>query len=171
MGKEYEMYDVEAITLFRNDPRISSFNEILLELQQRAPTLDKTPHWVLSTPDLVPLLTLTFNEPNLPSYGDFVCIFSAVTDETYCQVAKLSADQELYKIPLEKKFVEQSINGEKLATMKEEDLLALCDLIVAGPISTTNRKILDKRDDLFRELMRVKQTCEMQLATMRHFEE
>ena len=74
-------------------------------------------------------------------------------------------------MPLEKKFVEQNINGEKLATMKEEDLLALCDLIVAGPISTTNRKILDKRDDLFRELMRVKQTCEMQIATMRHFEE
>lgn len=85
------------------------------------------------------------------------------------QVAKLSADQDYCKMPLEKKFTEEGLNGEKLATMKEEELLALCDVIVGGP--STSRKILDKREELYSELMRMKQTCEMQIATMRHFEE
>ena len=53
MGREFEMYDVEAITIFRNDPRISSFNQILQELQGRAQTLEKTPHWILSPDDVV----------------------------------------------------------------------------------------------------------------------
>jgi hypothetical protein len=53
MGREFEMYDVEAITLFRNDPRISSFNQILQELQGRAQTLEKKPHWILSPDDVV----------------------------------------------------------------------------------------------------------------------
>lgn len=53
MGREFEMYDVEAITLFRNDSRILSFNQILQELQGRAQTLEKTPHWILSPDDVV----------------------------------------------------------------------------------------------------------------------
>ena len=72
-------------------------------------------------------------------------------------------------MPLETKFTEEGLNGEKLATMKEDALLTICEVIVGGP--STNRKILDKRDELYAELMRIKQTCEMQIATMRHFEE
>jgi hypothetical protein len=53
MGKEFEMYDVTAITLFRNDPRISSFNQILQTLETRAVTLPKTPHWCLNAHGLV----------------------------------------------------------------------------------------------------------------------
>ena len=53
MGKELEMYDVTAITLFRNDPRISAFNEILQTLETRAVTLPKTPHWCLDAHGLV----------------------------------------------------------------------------------------------------------------------
>jgi hypothetical protein len=166
MGKEFEMYDVTAITLFRNDPRISFFNEILHELEQRAPTLDRTPHWVLNTHDLVrsKFLNKSLLSPLIISRDDSC---NHITNSS--QVAKLSPEQDYCKAQVEKKFVEEGLNGEKLAVLKEEELLRWCDALVGG--TSTGRKAQDKRDELFRELMRLKQTCEMQIATMRHFEE
>jgi hypothetical protein len=61
MGREFEMYDVTAITLFRNDTKISAFNFILQELEQRAPTLPKTPHWRLSAHDVVRFFAFGWN--------------------------------------------------------------------------------------------------------------
>jgi hypothetical protein len=84
------------------------------------------------------------------------------------QVAKLSSDLEQYRLPLEKKFEADNIGGEALATMTEHDLLKICEFIVGG---ATSRKAVEKRDEIFAEMMRMKQTCEMQHATMRHFEE
>jgi hypothetical protein len=73
-------------------------------------------------------------------------------------------------LPLLKKFAEDLIDGEKLATMQEEELLRICESILEASNSGTGRK-QDKRLELYSELMRVKETCEMQHATMRHFEE
>ena len=166
MGKEFEMYDVTAITLFRNDPRISSFNEILHELQQRAPTLDRTPHWVLNTHDLV-RSKISYRSLLLPLIISFDDACNHVTNLS--QVAKLSSEQDYCRAQVERKFVEEGLNGEKLAILKEEELLRMCDVLVGG--TSTGRKAQDKRNELFGELMRLKQTCEMQIATMRHFEE
>lgn len=54
--------------------------------------------------------------------------------------------------------------------MQEEELLRICESILEASNSGTGRK-QDKRLELYSELMRVKETCEMQHATMRHFEE
>jgi hypothetical protein len=167
MGKEFEMYDITAITLFRNDSRISFFNEILHELEQRAPTLDRTPHWVLNTHDLVrsKFLNKSLLSPLIICRDDSChYVFTNLS-----QVSKLSSEQDYCKAQVEKKFVEEGLNGEKLAVLKEEELLKMCDALVGG--TGTGRKAQEKRDELFGELMRLKQTCEMQIATMRHFEE
>ena len=158
------MYDVIAITLFRNDPRISAFNQILQTLENRAVTLPKTPHWCLDAHGLVRCFLDCVMLPS--TLMAHVSAFHLMLD--VIQVAKLSPDLEQYRLPLEKKFESDNVDGEALATMTEADLLKICDFIVGGAVS---RKVLEKRDEIFSELMRVKQTCEMQHATMRHFEE
>jgi hypothetical protein len=95
-------------------------------------------------------------------------VLSLGLTSTCLQVAKLSSDLEQYRTPLEKKFEADNVDGEGLATMTEAELLKICDFIVGGTVS---RKVQEKRDEIFAEMMRVKQTCEMQHATMRHFEE
>ena len=86
------------------------------------------------------------------------------------QASKLTPELDFCKLPLLKKFTEDSIDGEKLATMQEEELLTICELILESSNSGTGRK-QDKRLELYGELMRIKETCEMQHATMRHFDE
>ncbi len=86
------------------------------------------------------------------------------------QASKLTSELDFCKLPLLKKFAEDLIDGEKLATMQEEELLRTCESILETSNSGTGRK-QDKRLELYSELMRVKETCEMQHATMRHFEE
>ncbi len=87
---------------------------------------------------------------------------------TFLQVSKLSPYLEQYRLPLEKKFEADNIDGEALATMTEADLLKICDFIVGGAVT---RKVQEKRNEIFAEMMQLKQMCEMQHATMRHFEE
>jgi hypothetical protein len=52
--------------------------------------------------------------------------------------------------------------------MSEAELQNLCDIIIGFG---TGRKAQEKKGQLFRELMCVKEVCEAQHATMRHFEE
>ena len=45
MGLEFDMYEITALTLMRNDARAESFTANLQELEQRARTLPASPHW------------------------------------------------------------------------------------------------------------------------------
>ena len=56
MGHEFEMYEITALTLMRNDARDERFSANLQELQQRARTLPSTPHWCKTARDVVRVL-------------------------------------------------------------------------------------------------------------------
>jgi hypothetical protein len=53
MGNEFEMYEITAFTLMRNDARAKCFSSNLQELQQRARTLPSNPHWYKTARDVV----------------------------------------------------------------------------------------------------------------------
>ncbi len=55
MGHEFEMYEITALTLMRNDARAECFSAILHDLEERAPTLPSTPHWCKTARDVVRL--------------------------------------------------------------------------------------------------------------------
>ena len=46
MGHEFEMYEITALTLMRNDARAESFSANLQELEQRARSLPSPLHWL-----------------------------------------------------------------------------------------------------------------------------
>jgi len=56
MGHEFEMYEITALTLMRNDARDERFSANLQELQQRARTLPSPPHWCKTARDVVRVL-------------------------------------------------------------------------------------------------------------------
>ncbi len=58
MGHEFEIYEITSLTLVRNDSRATSFNENVSELEERAPLLPPTPHWVMTPDDVVRRLRL-----------------------------------------------------------------------------------------------------------------
>ena len=53
MGHEFDMYEITALTLMRNDARAESFTANLQELEQRARTLPASPHWHKTPRDIV----------------------------------------------------------------------------------------------------------------------
>ena len=53
MGHEFDMYEITALTLMRNDARAESFTANLQELEQRAHTLPSSPHWQKTPLDIV----------------------------------------------------------------------------------------------------------------------
>ena len=53
MGHEFEIYEITSLTLVRSDSRATSFNENVSELEERAPLLPPTPHWVMTPHDVV----------------------------------------------------------------------------------------------------------------------
>jgi GTPase SAR1 family protein len=53
MGLEFDMYEITALTLMRNDARAESFTANLQELEQRAQTLPLSPHWHKTPHDIV----------------------------------------------------------------------------------------------------------------------
>jgi hypothetical protein len=53
MGHEFDMYEITALTLLRNDARAESFTLYLQELEQRARTLPSSPHWHKTPRDIV----------------------------------------------------------------------------------------------------------------------
>ena len=58
MGHEFDMYEITALTLMRNDARADSFTANLQELEQRARTLPSLPHWHKTPRDIVRSLCL-----------------------------------------------------------------------------------------------------------------
>ena len=58
MGHEFDMYEITALTLMRNDARAESFTANLQELEQRARTLPASPHWHKTPRDIVRSLCL-----------------------------------------------------------------------------------------------------------------
>ena len=58
MGHEFDMYEITALTLMRNDARAESFIANLQELEQRARTLPSPPHWHKTPRDIVRSLCL-----------------------------------------------------------------------------------------------------------------
>ncbi len=57
MGFEFDMYEITALTLMRNDSRAKSFSANLQALEQRARTLPP-PHWLKTPRDIVRSLCL-----------------------------------------------------------------------------------------------------------------
>ena len=58
MGHEFEMYEIIALTLMRNDKRAASFTANVEELEERASKLPSTPHWCMTPGDVVRCLCL-----------------------------------------------------------------------------------------------------------------
>jgi hypothetical protein len=55
MGHEFEMYEITALTLMRNDFRAASFTANVKQLEERASKLPSTPHWCKTPRDVVRL--------------------------------------------------------------------------------------------------------------------
>ena len=53
MGQEFEMYEITALTLMRNDARAARFTANVQRLEQQAPLLPATPHWCKTPSDVV----------------------------------------------------------------------------------------------------------------------
>jgi hypothetical protein len=53
MGHEFEMYEITALTLMRNDARAARFTANVQRLEQQAPLLPATPHWCKTPRDVV----------------------------------------------------------------------------------------------------------------------
>ena len=53
MGLEFDLYEITALTLMRNDARAESFIANLQVLEQRARTLPSLPHWHKTPRELV----------------------------------------------------------------------------------------------------------------------
>jgi hypothetical protein len=53
MGHAFDMYEITALMLMRNDARAESFTSNLQELEQRARTLPSPPHWHKTPHDIV----------------------------------------------------------------------------------------------------------------------
>jgi len=124
MGHEFEMYEITALTLMRNDARAARFTANVQRLEQQAPLLPATPHWCKTPRDVA----------------------AAVTEELVaCRAGIESA----------------GIGGAQLAGMSEFELVQLADRIGG---SRHHAKLLE-------QLKRVKEVCEAQMATMRHFDE
>ena len=74
MGHEFEIYEITSLTLVRNDSRATSFNENVSELEERAPLLPPTPHWVMTPHDVVRRLRLQ-TASHAASHFDTLCTF------------------------------------------------------------------------------------------------
>ena len=57
LGNEFEMYEITALTLMRNDARAESFSVNLQELEQRAHSLPSPPHWCKTARDVAAALS------------------------------------------------------------------------------------------------------------------
>jgi hypothetical protein len=53
MGLEFDMYEITALTLMRNDSRAECFSAYLQGLEQRAHSLPVSPHWLKTPRDVV----------------------------------------------------------------------------------------------------------------------
>ncbi len=53
MGHEFEMYEITALMLVRNDARAERFCANVQELERRARALPAVPHWCKTAGDLV----------------------------------------------------------------------------------------------------------------------
>ena len=62
MGHEFDMYEIMALTLMRNDARAESFTANLQELEQRARTLPSPPHWHKTPHDIVRSLCIKLSQ-------------------------------------------------------------------------------------------------------------
>ena len=62
MGLEFDMYEITALTLMRNDARAESFTANLQELEQRAHTLPSPPHWHKTAHDIVRSLCIKLSQ-------------------------------------------------------------------------------------------------------------
>jgi len=57
MGLEFDMYEITALTLMRNDSRADCFSANLQELEQRARSLPASPHWLKTARDVAAALS------------------------------------------------------------------------------------------------------------------
>ena len=62
MGHEFDMYEITALTLMRNDARADSFTANLQELEQRARTLPSPPHWHKTPHNIVRSLCIKLSQ-------------------------------------------------------------------------------------------------------------
>jgi hypothetical protein len=53
MGQEFEMYEITALTLMRNDARSECFLTYLRNLEQRARSMSPKEHWRKTAHDVV----------------------------------------------------------------------------------------------------------------------
>jgi len=144
MGLEFDMYEITALTLMRNDARADSFTANLQELEQRARTLPSPPHWHKTPRDIVRSLFLK------QLHYFVLSVFAA-------QAAALSAELEACRAGIE----QSGIDGARLAGMGDAEL--------QGVAASVGGKRL--KEKLLQELKDVREVCEAQVATMRHFEE
>jgi GTPase SAR1 family protein/t-SNARE complex subunit (syntaxin) len=124
MGNEFEMYEITALTLMRNDVRAKKFTYNVHLLEERAPKLPSTPHWC-KTP----------------------------RDVAACLGPKLDG----FRAGIER----AGIDGTRLAAMSDSELRDVAASLDGGQF----------KEELLSQLQWVKEVCEAQVATMRHFDE
>ena len=145
MGHEFEMYEITALTLMRNDARAARFTANVQRLEQQAPLLPATPHWCKTPRDVVGC------PPALNKCAPAACAVTAV------QAAAVTEELVACRAGIES----AGIGGVQLAGMSEFELVQLAERIGG---SRHQGKLLE-------QLNRVKEVCEAQVATMRHFDE
>ena len=151
MGLEFDMYEITALTLMRNDSRAERFSANLQELEQRARSLPASPHWLKTPRDVVCAFSLNRTHQHPPLH---VCLLlNAFTT----QAAALGAELETCREGLER----ADIDGARLGGMGDAELAA-----VAASVGGRLHK-----EQLLDQLKGVRAVCEDQIATMRHFEE
>ena len=156
MGAEFELYEITALTLIRNDDRAASFTAHVHHMEERARTLPATPHWCKTPRDVVRFPARKRSAAVVPAAHCALRAFAARC-VTAIQASALSPELDSCKAGIEK----AGISGTRLASMGEFELAQL-----AESIGGRRNKAL-----LCLQLQRVKDVCEAQVATMRHFEE
>ncbi len=151
MGLEFDMYEITALTLMRNDSRAESFSANLRELEQRARSLPASPHWLKTPRDVVCAFSLNGAHQHPPLHMCLLLTVFAI------QAAALSAELETCRERLER----ESIDGARLGGMGDAELAA-----VAASVGGWLHK-----GKLFEQLKGLRAVCEDQIVTMRHFEE
>ncbi len=151
MGLEFDMYEITALTLMRNDSRAGCFSANLRELEQRARSLPASPHWLKTPRDVVCAFCFKRARPCPPLRICRLMIAFAF------QAAALGDELQTCREGLER----AGIDGARLGGMGDAELAELA-ASVGGRLH---------KEMLFDQLKGVRAVCEDQIATMRHFDE
>ena len=127
MGAEFELYEITALTLIRNDARVASFTAQVHQMEERARTLPATPHWCKTPRDVVRFPARKRSAAVVPAAHCALRAFAARC-VTAIQASALSPELDSCKAGIEK----AGISGARLASMGEFELAQLAAPLLFG---------------------------------------